>query len=120
MKKMIWTISCFLGLFNTATQAAQLVLPNMPEGLSKGTFSISCTYNQGHYSSEGPVINWGNYGLIGSLNDLNNLVKDKDTDNFNVGIRLSCQNKASAAYQFNTAQLKAAGQIVLELPKNCA
>lgn len=120
MKKIKFAVGCLLASFNLATQAAQLVVPSMPEGLKNGSFVVACSYNQGTFSAEGPVTNWGNYGLIGALKNVNALVSDKDTDNFKLRINLFCQNQASISYYFDTSRLKAAGEIVLDPPANCA
>lgn len=119
MKKTIVLATCFFGLLNTVN-AAQLLVPTMPDGLKNGYFSINCGYTNGNYSAEGPVTNWGNYGLLGSIRYLNSLLADKDIANFNVRIQLYCKNNASVNYLFDNTQLKAAEDILINPPQNCA
>ncbi|MDI9819115.1 MULTISPECIES: hypothetical protein [unclassified Legionella] len=125
MKKI--AVGSLLVLFTSALNAATLILPAMTDGLTNGYFSIQCSYSYksipgsySRYSNEGPVINYGNYGLSGSLAEINTVVADKDSTDIHLNIRLICRNNASIAYQFDDSRLKAIGDILLELPQHCA
>ena len=119
MKKAIIIVGIFSGLLNVAN-AAQLSVASMPDGLKNGYFSINCTYTNGYFAAEGPVTNWGNYGLQGSINSINGLLADKDLSNFKLRVRLYCQNNSSANYFFDSTQLKEDGNILINPPENCA
>ena len=102
-------------------------LASMPNGLARGTFDINMHDVGGYYNSSGPVNNQDNrYGLMGSLNDVNESIHE-DTYNgehiYNFGLSLDitliCSNQASVTYRYDATDVRTKGSIILQPPANC-
>lgn len=97
-------------------------------GLENGTFNITLSNVAAHYLASGPVINVWPYGLIGSLNELNNCIKRNCTYNgkplyyfgTDLSIVLTCHNNASISYRYDASDVRLSGPVVLKTPAGCA
>lgn len=102
-------------------------LASMPNGLVDGTFSIHLRNWAVNFDASGPVMNVGNYGLVGSLNELNDFIHNSTINGqhmyyfgVDLQIQLVCKNNARVRYQYDATFVRTKGQVSLQPPADCA